>query len=307
MRCAMRSACVLLLGRVLEELRGRELAGAAARREVVALVPQHADDLGRQRLVQQLADLCAAVRVVGRHGAEFHVLAGAGADRLDVGDEAARIVAAVFVGRVHRGALPGFVIVLRRGPCAVCAGATTRPPCRTRRARATAHRTTDISALQHDVAAPHGRARLLVVEVGGEPGPLQFHLEAQQPQPFTRFHGVASARCPGVGRYARVRRGALSAPRSSAVTSPGHRRGRVRPAAGDARRAPPVGSAHVHAWRGSPASQQRRTLPPDHRAPGCHRLRQCSGSRLSPPRPRALSPWRARAPRACPRPSCPDP
>ena len=61
----------------------------AGRHEVVALVAQHAHDLGRERLVEQCRTPCLSrPAVAGRHRAVLDVLPRALADRLDVGQEA---------------------------------------------------------------------------------------------------------------------------------------------------------------------------------------------------------------------------
>ena len=62
MRCGDLVGVRLLLVRVLEELGRDALRVDARRHEVVALVAQHADDLGRQRLVQDLDHGLASAR-----------------------------------------------------------------------------------------------------------------------------------------------------------------------------------------------------------------------------------------------------
>ena len=80
----------LLLVRVLEELRGHGLGVDPLGHEVVALVAQHADDLGGQRLVEQLHHRLAVRLVALGHRAVLDVLARALAERLDVGHEVLR-------------------------------------------------------------------------------------------------------------------------------------------------------------------------------------------------------------------------
>ena len=77
----------LLLAGVLEELRLHGLGVDALGHEVVALVAQHAHQLGGEGLVEQ-ADDGVAVGLVGLgHGAVLDVLSGPLAQRLDVRQE----------------------------------------------------------------------------------------------------------------------------------------------------------------------------------------------------------------------------
>ena len=99
MRSAIWSACCCSSLRVLEELGRHALGVDALRHEVVALVAQHADDLGRERLVEQPHHRLAVGAVAGRHRALLDVLAGAAAQFLDVGQERLR-------GRAHFVVLP---------------------------------------------------------------------------------------------------------------------------------------------------------------------------------------------------------
>src|ERR671925_604852 len=77
----------LLLGGMLEELRRDTFGVNAFRHEVMALVAQRADDLGGERLVEQLDDHIAVGVIPGSHRALRDVLPGALAQRLDVGEE----------------------------------------------------------------------------------------------------------------------------------------------------------------------------------------------------------------------------
>ena len=58
-----------LLGRVLEQLVGGDVCLQPARHEIVVPVTQHADELGRERLVQHLQHLLAVRPVALRHRA----------------------------------------------------------------------------------------------------------------------------------------------------------------------------------------------------------------------------------------------
>src|SRR5688572_1205358 len=78
---------LLLVVGVLEELRRHALGVDALRHEVMALVAQRADDLGRERLVEELEDHAAVGVVPGSHRALRDVLPGPPAQRLDVGEE----------------------------------------------------------------------------------------------------------------------------------------------------------------------------------------------------------------------------
>ncbi len=52
--------------------------------EIVPLVTEHADDLGREGLVQELQDGLAVRPVAFRDGPLFHVVTSALPDRLDI-------------------------------------------------------------------------------------------------------------------------------------------------------------------------------------------------------------------------------
>ena len=83
---------LLLLDRVLHELVGDGLVVDSGGHVVVPPVPQGADDLRRQRLVEEL-DRRLNVALVGRgHRALFHVLPGAPPDLLDVAEERRRLL-----------------------------------------------------------------------------------------------------------------------------------------------------------------------------------------------------------------------
>ncbi len=60
---------------VLQELIGGDAGFQAAGHEVVALVAQHADQFGGQRLIEQTQDLFAVGAVAFGHRAVFHILA----------------------------------------------------------------------------------------------------------------------------------------------------------------------------------------------------------------------------------------
>src|SRR3954468_10987806 len=77
---------LLLLG-VLEKFRRHALRVDALRHEVMALVAQRADDLGGERLVQELQHHAAVGVVAGSHRPFGDVLPGTPAQRLDVGEE----------------------------------------------------------------------------------------------------------------------------------------------------------------------------------------------------------------------------
>src|SRR3989442_638885 len=78
---------LLLLRRVLEKLRRHALGMDALRHEVMALVAQRADDLGGERFVQELQHHAAVGVIPGSHRPLGDVLAGALAQRLDVGEK----------------------------------------------------------------------------------------------------------------------------------------------------------------------------------------------------------------------------
>ena len=88
--------CGFFLGVHQELVRDRRRL-AAIGREVVALVAQHADQLGRQRIVEQLDDGVAVRTVAGRDGAPFQILRGGGLDRVFVERHGA------YSGAVHHG------------------------------------------------------------------------------------------------------------------------------------------------------------------------------------------------------------
>ena len=77
----------LLLVRVLQELLRDRLGMDAVRHEIVAFVAEHADDLGREGLVQDPHDDLGVGAVALGNGAALDVLARAAADRLDVGQK----------------------------------------------------------------------------------------------------------------------------------------------------------------------------------------------------------------------------
>ena len=65
-----------LFVRVHQELVGDLCRGQSGGGEMVALVAQHADQLGRQRIVQQLDHVVAPRAITGRHGALGEAVAG---------------------------------------------------------------------------------------------------------------------------------------------------------------------------------------------------------------------------------------
>src|SRR2546429_2357613 len=77
----------LLLAGVLEKLRGDRSRMNASRHEVMALVAQHANDLGRQRGVEDLDRRFGVAAVAIGHSAAGDVLPRPLAQRLDVGQE----------------------------------------------------------------------------------------------------------------------------------------------------------------------------------------------------------------------------
>src|SRR5688500_14620333 len=81
---------LLLVVGVLEELRRHALGVDALRHEVMALGAPRADDLGGERLVEELEDHAAVGVVPGSHRALRDVLPGPLAQRLDVGEERSR-------------------------------------------------------------------------------------------------------------------------------------------------------------------------------------------------------------------------
>ena len=81
----------LLLVRVLQELGLDRFGVNSLRHEVVALVAQHAHDLGGERLVQDLAHRRRVGSVAGRDRAFLDVLARTLAQRLYVGQEWRRL------------------------------------------------------------------------------------------------------------------------------------------------------------------------------------------------------------------------
>ncbi len=80
-----------LLGRVLGELLRRDLGLRAVRHEVVPLVAQHANDFGRERLIEKPDDLLHVRAIARGDGAGVDVLARSLAQRLDVGQHACAI------------------------------------------------------------------------------------------------------------------------------------------------------------------------------------------------------------------------
>src|SRR3954470_9609321 len=78
---------LLLVLRVLEELRRHALGVDALRHEIVALIAQRTHDLGGKRLVQQPHHRVAVGLVARRHRALRDVLAGAATEFRDVGQE----------------------------------------------------------------------------------------------------------------------------------------------------------------------------------------------------------------------------
>src|SRR5438067_5255967 len=74
---------------MLAKLRGHAFGVDALRREVVALVAQRANDLGRERFVQELEHHAAVGVIPGSHRPLGDVLPGALAQRLDVRQECA--------------------------------------------------------------------------------------------------------------------------------------------------------------------------------------------------------------------------
>src|SRR6185503_16896225 len=96
---------LLLIVGMLQELGRHALGVDALGHEVVALVPQHADDLGGERLVEEL-DHHAAVGVVpGSDRAFGDVLPGPLAQRGDVGEERSGHLALLRPGAARAGAL----------------------------------------------------------------------------------------------------------------------------------------------------------------------------------------------------------
>src|SRR5262249_12608720 len=79
----------------------------ALRHEVMALVSQRTDDLGRERLVEQLHDRVAVCGVPGRDRALLDVLARTLAQRLDVADEGRFIAHVVSPVQIVIGKAPG--------------------------------------------------------------------------------------------------------------------------------------------------------------------------------------------------------
>jgi hypothetical protein len=77
----------LLLVRVLEELLGHRLGVDARGHVVVALVAEHADELGGERLVEQAQDGLAIAAIGLGDGALLDVAARAAAELLDVGEK----------------------------------------------------------------------------------------------------------------------------------------------------------------------------------------------------------------------------
>src|SRR5262249_39084232 len=77
----------LLLLRVLLELLRHALAVDPRGHEVVAPIPERADDLGGQRLVEQLERRGQVGPVVGRDRPLLYVLSGSAPDLLDVAEE----------------------------------------------------------------------------------------------------------------------------------------------------------------------------------------------------------------------------
>src|SRR6267143_1305856 len=73
---------LLLLAGVLEKLRRHAFGMDAFRHEVMALVAQRADDLGGERLVQELQHHAAVGVIAGSHRPLGDVLPGALAQRL---------------------------------------------------------------------------------------------------------------------------------------------------------------------------------------------------------------------------------
>src|SRR5581483_2691174 len=80
---------LLLVLRVLQELRSDAFGVDALRREVMALVAQRADDLRGERFVQELQHHAAVGVIAGSHRPLGDVLPGALAQRLDVRQECA--------------------------------------------------------------------------------------------------------------------------------------------------------------------------------------------------------------------------
>ena len=77
----------LLLVRMLQELGRHGLGVDAARHVVCLLVAQDADDLGRERLVQEAEDGVELAAVTGGHGPLRMCLRARATDRLEVGQE----------------------------------------------------------------------------------------------------------------------------------------------------------------------------------------------------------------------------
>src|SRR5262249_43680933 len=115
---------LLLVLRVLEELRRHALGVDALRHEVMALVAQDAHDLGGERLVQQLHHRVAVGLVAGRHGAARDVLSGPAAQLLDIGQE--RLPPVLMLGggcvwtRAHFDVLPELAEEDLASFCAYC-------------------------------------------------------------------------------------------------------------------------------------------------------------------------------------------
>ena len=73
--------------RVLQEFVLDGLRRNALGHEIVAPIAQDTDNFGRERLIQDAADLLRVGAVVGCHGTVVHMCAGAIAQRLDIGQE----------------------------------------------------------------------------------------------------------------------------------------------------------------------------------------------------------------------------
>jgi hypothetical protein len=87
---------LLFLRRVFGEFRGHRFGVQSTGHEVVALVAQHTDDLGGQRLVQQFQHGLPVCTVAVRDGARFNILTRLGAYRLHVHVEGAGVSGCLF-------------------------------------------------------------------------------------------------------------------------------------------------------------------------------------------------------------------
>src|SRR5260221_7138931 len=102
---------LLLLAGVLEELRRHALGVDTLGHEVVALVAQRADDLGGERLVQQLVHHATVGVIPGSHRTFADVLPGPLAQRGDVGEESPGHLPLLRLGAAGAGG----ALVLRGG------------------------------------------------------------------------------------------------------------------------------------------------------------------------------------------------